>query len=445
MVGHAGTVIEGDTHSLREWQCRLNLAASSLPKLVNRNVLRKVPGTSEYYRMDFVGLISDANGSTFVLPKVFDPARRSAQSRDLLRVVHCIQLFERRSTRRRRSGDVAETDYLFSEGGSMVSLFLNLLSWTRDHGLHVDDNLSLVTDPASIDWADTVERGMALHFSNGVAFADVYGRNASRTHGALAVVQATALLDLYGALGVVSHLWISEYDPIIEACKNLLSDTDTEVKRRQLLERVVLEADLQATKDHERALVSSLRQWLEERSPSGYALSLYGVNAFHVIWEDMCRVAFGPAEISHTEFASQPQITRLDAKISLSPQHPDFLASVSDGVLIADAKWYRFWRGDYPGTPDVMKQLMYELSAGPDTRVVGNAFILPIPDSAAAVLETIGHIGMEAGGTADERFPLVAIIGAQWDRIVDCYISGAPLPRFREFLSSLRPSERMMN
>jgi hypothetical protein len=438
MVGQVGTVIEGDTHSVPEWQGLLNVAASSIPKLVNRNVLRKAPGAGERYRMDFVGLISDTNGSAFVLPKVFDPARRLANSRDLLRVIRCIQLFEQRSARKRRSGNVAETDFLFTDGESMISLFLSLLSWTRDHGLHVDDRNSLVTDPAIIDWVETVERGMALHFPHGVAFADVYGWNKSRRNSQLAVVQATALLDLYNTLNVISHLWISEYDPIIEACKDLLSDTEADVKQRQSLKQVVLEAELHATKDHERWLVSSLRQWLEKRTPDGYTLSLFGVNAFHVLWEDMCRVAFGSSEISHTEFASQPNVTRLEAKVSLSPQRPDLIASVPEGIVIADAKWYRFWRGDYPGTPDVTKQLMYELSASPNTPIVGNAFIVPVPDDGAAVLETVGHVGMESDGIADKRFRPIAVVGVQWNRMVDCYVSGAPLPTFREFLASLR-------
>ncbi|SOC21695.1 LlaJI restriction endonuclease [Rhodobacter sp. JA431] len=438
MVGLVGTLIEGDTHSVPEWQGLLKVEASSITKLVNRNVLKKAPGAGGRYRMDFVGLISDTNGSAFVLPKVFDPARRPANSGDLLRVIRCIQLFERRSARNRRSGNVAETDFLFTDGESLISLFLSLLSWTRDHGLHVNDRDSLVTDPAIIDWLETVERGMALYFPHGLAFADAYGWNKSRSHSDLAVVQATALLDLYNSLNSISHIWISEYDAIIEACKDLLADTEADVQQRQSLKQVVLEADLHATKDHERWLVSTLRQWLEKRVPDGHALSLYGVNAFHVLWEDMCRVAFGASEISHTEFASQPNVTRLEGKISLAPQRPDLIASVPEGIVIADAKWYRYWRGDYPGTPDVTKQLMYELSASPSTPIVGNAFIVPVPDDGAAVFETIGHVGMESDGIADTRFRPIAIVGVQWNKAVDCYVSGVPLPTFREFLASLR-------
>lgn len=180
-----------------------------------------------------------------------------------------------------------------------------------------------------------------------------------------------------------------------------------------------------------------LGQWIHHRAARGTVQALYGVNAFHVMWEDMCKVAFGPSGIDHAESASQPHVIQGRTKLGLRPQRPDLLAEVDGGILIADAKWYRFWAGDYPGTPDVMKQLMYEMSTAPGVEVVGNSFLVPVPDAGADGFSAVGHIQMESAGHLDPRFPLVTVVGMQWDKVVEGYLSGVHFPGLKPFLAKL--------
>lgn len=428
MLSSSGTLVEGDVGSARYWQDLLDLDALSFSNLIAANILRKVPG-ADHFRMDFVGLISGQRKAFFVLPKVFDPARREIVKEDIGKVLRCIQRYERRVTRRRQQNIGAVESLLFTEGGTLLNLFLSILGWTRDHGLHLEDQTAIVSDPAQVDWAETFQRSLTLHFPTGIAFSTLYGRDHANSHDKLALAQAMALIDLMQGLGMVSRLWISEYDPIIESCWELLRQASAEDTNLVSIRWAIQDADLHATRDHDRALISSLRQWIEGRTTRGNRLSFYGVNAFHVVWEDMCEVALRSSQLSHGEIASQPFFVGGSKRIPLGDQIPDFLVKRGNGVVIADAKWYRVWRDEFPGSPDVIKQMMYESSVASEIAVVGNAFVVPIPDRESAALEILGGISMEGGGVTDERFPLISVVGVKWDVIADCYISGAALPQ----------------
>lgn len=442
MSPHSPMILEGDAHSAQNWQRLLEMSAPSFEELLGRNVVRRVVGAADLFRMDFVGLIAGANNAFFVFPKVFDPSRRAVGRNDLTKVLRCIQRFERRVAKRRAFDIAADVDFLFCDGGTLLNLFVSILGWTRDHGLHSEDNVSLISDPAQVDWGETFERGMALHFSTGIAFADVYGRQETREHGKLALAQAMALIELFDRLYVVSRLWISEHDPIIDRCREFLSERRAEAKDINSIRWAIQDADLHATRDHERALISSLRTWIEGRNAKGLSLRLYGVNAFHVMWEDMCNVALESTNLSHSDIASQPHFVQGTRKSGLGHQRPDLLVKTADGIVIADAKWYRVWRDEFPGTPDVIKQLMYELSVAPGISVLGNAFIVPIPEIESDALEAFGEINMDSRGLSDPRFPSISVVGVHWDTIVNSYISGVPLHAMTSFLTSHRANSK---
>jgi hypothetical protein len=428
-------LIEGEIASLEEWKERLQCGRAEFDKLRSLGALRLSSGQKSNLRLDFVGLLTLRENTFFAAPKLFGQEGKKLTELDVSRSVRCIQRYQSRlnnGATRAHSADEA----FFEEAGSRLSLFLQLLAWTRDHGLHKEDLTSLFEDMNHIDWGDTLACGMTLHMRTGPVFSEYHSRREIGQPGELAVIQSKALLSLHEELGIVGHLWLSRHDPLFDVCRQHLEESVLFGTMPDISKTSLFEADLKATKDHDRELVELLKSWFESSPKGSQSLSLYGLNAFHVVWEDMCAVALGPqGKSQHSLLASQPVHDIGHAKIALSSQRPDYLFNDANGILVADAKWYRSWRNEFPQLPDVVKQLVYGMSLDASKKVQANLFILPTADTGQAVSH-LGTTSMLQGGKIDPRFPCIQIIGVDWDLLADAYISNVAISNFRSQIVS---------
>ena len=106
----------------------------------------------------------------------------------------------------------------------------------------------------------------------------------------------------------------------------------------------------------------------------------------------MCAVALGPqGKSQHSLLESQPVHDIGHAKLPLSSQRPDYLFNDADGILVADAKWYRSWRNEFPQLPNVVKQLVYGMSleAGKKYRRTYTFYQQSVPDKLFHILEQL--------------------------------------------------------
>ena len=88
---------------------------------------------------------------------------------------------------------------------------------------------------------------------------------------------------MHEELGIVGHLWLSRHDPLFDICRQHLEESVFFGAMPDISKTSLFEADLKATKDHDRELVEVLKSWFESSPKDGQSLSLYGLNAFHVI------------------------------------------------------------------------------------------------------------------------------------------------------------------
>lgn len=433
-VLHDEVLFEGETASPRDWQERLNCDAEEISQLIGIGALKRISTEKPELRLDFVGLLALKESVNFVLPKVFGPSARIPRTFDVFRTLRCIQRYQARSGRglvRFRSAD----EGFYTEAGSKVSLFLQLLAWTRDHGLHEEETISRSDELNHVDWGDTFACGMVLHFRTGSAFSEYHGRRETGRPSELAVAQALALLDLHEGLGIVGRLWLSRHDPLFEMCASYILNTDQFCKSLDAVRSTVFEADLHATKDHDRELITILKRWLQTSSISDNFITLFGVNAFHVVWEDICTVALGHVGTAdHSSIAAQAKHFLEGKEIVLASQRPDHLFEKAGEILIADAKWYRAWAGELPPLHDVIKQIMYEMTIDMSKKVNANVFLLPSIDS-GRLITRIGSTKMVLGDKPDARFPTIEILAVDWDAVVNAYIAGLELTELRELLA----------
>lgn len=428
--GARDVLVEGDVASPESWQNQLRCREDEIDRLARLGILRKSPASRTDLRLDFSGILAMPSATYFAMPKIFGQGGKPVTDKDAFRALRCILRYQTRLTH--RLARIPSNDEAFFDGvGSRLSLFLQLLAWTKDHGLHKETVTLISEDFDHVDWGDTIARGLTLHMRTGSVFPEYHGRSETPQSGDLATAQAAALLALHGELGLTGRFWISDFDPLLEMCRQQIADADQHTTSFEFLNSTISEADAHATKDHDKDLIAILKSWLESAPKGKRSSKMFGVNAFHVVWEDICRVALGATGVAdHSKIASQPSYLIDGNDNPVGPQRPDHLFVRDDEVLIADAKWYRSWRGELPQLSDIVKQFMYGLSVNPSKNVSANIFLVPTFGLSGNVTR-IGSTKMVSDEGLDIRFPAIEVIAADWDNLVDAYIAGIEIPGLR--------------
>ena len=417
---------EGDMRTESEWCDVLHVATTEFLQMVDQGIFKPVRASgARKHRLDFVGMLFTRHGGFVVAPKIF---RNGTASLSTVRdVVTCIQIYRRRVNRRIRAADLSEILTFKDDAAQTIDLFLALVDWTLEHGFQSHENHARTDDPTDIDWAATMTIGVPLHIGRSVVYSEMVGRRIEYELGPLAYLQSRALIDLQSQLNPVSLFWLPEHDPMVEIATSVCGDPS--YRCGEFVSDLSGLSDFLnvCNRDHDRDLASILFDWMASDMRRGYGPTAYGTTSFQNVWEDMCRTAtslFG-ADLSHADVASQPVSKFQDTIYGSDTQKPDILRSADGTISILDAKWYNISDGDLPGTPDVVKQIMYQLSILPEYPVTQNAFVVPTR-RASTELEYMGAIQMEMNGHVDERFPPVAVLGLSWDRAVAAYCGGLP-------------------
>lgn len=435
-------MLEGEVRTSSQWReifCTPE-GTDLFGELVDKSALKKVGQKNSQYRLDFVGIIAFSKKSIFCMPKIYDSPGSAANATNLSNIVRCIQRYQQRVRAGVRSANTLDSEPLFDDAGPMLNVFIALVAWTRDHGIHRSEATVISDAHSSINWPYTFDNATAIHLRTGPIYTDLYGFADAASESRLGLIQSIALLELQSTFGLVADLWASTFDPVVQQCMQVQSDSHFLPFHHDDMREAILDAELHATRDHDRELVNLLRRWFDTRGDFNRGLRLFGVNAFHAIWEDMCSVAFGArnsAEL-HLHVASQAKHVIGTVAIELAGQRPDQLLLDGDRVWIADAKWYRASRNEFPPLPDVVKQMMYAQTVTSDFTVAANCFVLPIRDGVSK-LTKLGDTQMYFRGAIDSRFPPVDIIGADWDAFLERYLANSNSTFIADQLRSLFP------
>jgi len=416
----ATTLWEGDTLPELEWHDRLGITDTQFRSLASDRVLRlSTGGQIPKYRLDLVGLLFTRDHAFTVLPKIFRNAANLSVARDS---IACVRIYLSRLKRRLRHAEASEILSAHNSGAKSVDILLALIDWTLDRGFHAEDFEARSDESFDIDWIATMDQGIPLHVGRSVIYSEIIGRRASYQLGPLARLQAQALLTLHQQLQPSSLLWLAEHDSILEQAAQITSEIaavdDASISDLDAL------ADFLGicNRDHDRELASILFDWLSDGRRSPDQPTAFGTTAFQFVWEDMCEVATtGLGDpLSHKDIASQPGYLVGESHVETAGQRPDIIRRLDDGICILDAKWYDISRQEWPGAPDVVKQVMYQASVVESQQVLCNAFLVPV-DEGDAEPRVIGMAHMAVGGEADVRFPPVDVMAIPWKTAVAAY------------------------
>lgn len=409
---------EGQTYSAHDWHEHLGITESDFQALIDEGVLRS-DAESRKYRLDLVGFLFVRKRAFVVLPKIFRGRTDTSIIRD---VISCIRTYRTRVKRRMRHAEASEILSFHDDKAKHIDLFLALVDWTSDRGFHSEDFESATDEPFDVNWNATMDHGIPLHIGKSVIYSEIVGRRIDYQFGALARLQARALLALHAQLKPVSLFWLNEHDPILDLAREInVNSPPRSGAFKDALEEVTTFLNV-CNRDHDRELASILFDWLTDRPREAHKPAIFGTNAFHYVWEDICGVATlslgSPTD--HGSIASQPVYILQNTHKPTAGQKPDALRGNQAGLSILDAKWYDVATGDVPGVQDIVKQLMYELSIRDSTPVRYNAFLVPMTEKIPP-LRVFGRAEMRANNEIDVRFKPVQIIGVSWEKAVSLY------------------------
>ncbi|MFA5593252.1 MAG: LlaJI family restriction endonuclease [Micavibrio sp.] len=422
---------EGAIGSSDDWQLRLNVSKQIIEDLQSQSILRKVSGNLGL-RLDYVGLISFKDQTYFALPKIYNETDDDITT-NLQSVFSCLQQYFFRKKARRISFSEAGEGTFFDDAGAILDLFLALLKWTQEHGFYQSDSKVRYDEYSHVNWRQTISEKFPVNFGTSLVYVEPIGYRVNKDNNQITELQAFAMLDLVKKIGPLSEIWLSTYDEIILSAKNIIINSDHYYGDRASISNAIDELIFSSNKDFDRELLDLLAAWIDLDYKASN-LQLYGTNAFHFVWEDMCVSFFQRhSELKqHSKFASQPVLISGETFAQIGPQRPDILFEIEESIWIADAKWYDFDKGDRPPLHDIVKQMTYQTTILPDKKTGQNLFLLPGVGGEKCV--DGGYIEMQYMERRDPRFPKIKIIRINWENALEIYLDTSPAEWWEEFI-----------
>jgi len=421
-------IVEGTIASVEDWCKALLIDNAAIAALITQGVFqrsRSANGQSQL-RLNMVGLIATQNKAFFCLPKIY-AGNDIDLSTSIRSVLSAVQTYHRYIQRGPEASLSGEAD-IFLGGGSLLDHFLRLWEWTRDFGLHQDEQPIRNDGYQSINWRSTIWNSLPVHQSGSVIYPEPIGEKIAQSLSDLGVLQAYALKKIQYALGNVSDIFSEKNDNIWTSCSEAINNTALYLNDIFSINGIIYLYEGICTRDNDVELVDILKNYFEEFYKKSSSPILYGVSSFHVVWENMCVSIFnnfGDSRV-HSDIATQPSYNLYGKILELEAQRPDILRSLDQGIIIGDAKWYKADSNDLPKTPDAIKQFSYQNSILKEYSIIGNFLFLPTLSNVEWIY--LGKLTMKFGKDDDPRFPDVHLIGLGWKNMVSLYAKSACFP-----------------
>lgn len=190
-------LFEGATNTAQGWQSLLCIDNAQLSSLVTSAILRTQ--SLNWFRLNFVGLLSFHKTAFFVVPKIFEDSENVVASA-IRRAFGCIEAYERRHHVPDHS-EIGDYQPPINSGKSLAQTFKSLLDFTVHSGFHTKGNIRRSDDLAHINWPQTVGNSLAAHSKNSLFYVNPVGFVARNVISEIAYIQAEAMLDLKTRLG----------------------------------------------------------------------------------------------------------------------------------------------------------------------------------------------------------------------------------------------------
>lgn len=359
---------------------------SQVGELIQRGVLS--PEGESAFRVRFVGVAVTGGRSFQVLPKIFGDLKDQAVPimRQVIRALRRYARWQPKhheyapyldvSARRPELSALAIADWLIRD-------YLNAGIYRR---LRERETLN---GTGQLSWRRTIERVAPLLSLGRPVYVDAITRSAARDHEHFVsrlhkqVVEAASRT--FGHLLGYAPVML-DHEPF-----ELFGDMPT----FSLSQARIRQEMREAFSDRAMQLLPMLLAWLSAVEMTAKVdLALYGVKAFHPIWEEACSLILGNERDKWQVHIPRPEWRSAAGHVQKADTfRPDIVTRIrsqgDEHLLIADAKYYQLSMpptlDGQPGVNDVAKQLWYERCLAAEARTRGlartyNVFVVPGPE-----------------------------------------------------------------
>lgn len=389
------------------------------------------------YVFAYVGVITIGRRVLKIYPKYLRSAPEPlAEMRQVLKVLE------------RYAGSKEQTvDFYYGEGGQnsfhLLSVILYLLHDYYEYGVYVNSEDTVeVNGEGEIVWEKTISECMPLIRKNRPYYTEIYTRHTDYDD-----LDYFKRLHEFILTECSMQLHEAQLEELFDLAPVRLSDAqrDDFGEKEYILERIMAELGVQF-QTHRQLLLKTMYAYIAQEQKlldDEHGLSMYGTNAFHMVWEKVCADVFDsqlllplgrlklPVPLAES-FREKKNLLALIEKpfwqldgtgaYAEDTLRPDFAAVVqldgTDCFVILDAKYYvipdaegQDLRG-CPGVGDVTKQYLYELSYRPFAEAHGigalqNCFVMPAEQDQIKKKGTVSLSMMKRLGLGDIQVCLV--------------------------------------
>jgi hypothetical protein len=361
----------------------------------------------------FCGLVRDSKGRTAVfLPRSLQDRSVSAARLTMKALARYGQSAANRSF---------STDGDLGNPGTLA-VIQRLAADFQNHGLFVERQRIRSRNSGKPDWKRTVTRERAYASDGGdEVFPDIATtRSIDSSETLLAQVQAAVMGEI-----IEQHGWW------LEGASARRSELRWQKKPHQprALWAILLDGLLpQLYSSRSVFLAEYLGHYLRECRASASGSFVFGIEDFHIVWEQMLGETLEGVERHWNEKLPRAVYETLDGGASDAPERrmlTDIVLRTPAGFTIVDAKYYAATsENTVPGWPDIAKQMFYEMalrSVVGEESEIRNCFVFPgLPTAATSYQRVEMRAAVDNASVA--AFPKVECHYLPMDEVMSAYV-----------------------
>lgn len=358
--------------------------------------------TKGVYLFSFVGIINLREVNLIIYPKYLTEYQKDKQNKfvTLKQLINVIRKYDLRTQR------IGYSDHAIanSDEFNLLSLAIHLIENYAKYGLY-DNKKEVVglNGEGEILWEKTIDSSTA-YFSNGrPIYIDYYTVNTEsdtadyfkRLHAAVISDAGERMSEIFNIIGI---------EPMVLSSEPLHSFGNTEY----ILYRINQEISIQFV-THKQEILHTIRKYILKQNAhiNDGLINFVGTNAFHLVWEDVCKVIMGDCShkslnqlnLQYADYSSSRSLLEVISKPlwthkQSNKQHqstktliPDIIVIEDNSLSIYDAKYYTIKLNENilknnPSVGDISKQYLYELAFrnfadSNNLEIIKNAFLMP--------------------------------------------------------------------
>lgn len=421
---------EGNSKTKADWLNWFGIGANDFQVLLDEGIFRPLPknNSNRQYSIQLVGLAYQRDHVLVSFPKIFENCTLTEKlyKSYLCDTIRLIQAYRLRKSSFLFNTATSQDFFSDTSGFRLVDIFISLVKWTDEYGLHTEDSFLKCNQAGAIDWPSTIRSSLPIHNSSGPIYDSPVLKKRTIHLGSLAAYQAKAIVDISKLLGPISDIVTSSYTNVVNLSHDFLNNYGDIEKKHSYICSDIKNFQQTTNRDHESALSKLLLSYYSSCAnsfSSKYNPIIFGTSSFHTIWQEMCQKMLMQYSKSIDFKSVSSSLLHHTGKKSTNWLSPDHVleSKVHKGhVMIFDSKWHLPFKEFH--SSDIVKQMIYELSC--NKKVSTNALLVPTLERS---VKDYGNIQEEKIEFSEDAFPEIKVIGVPWNSVVANFLNNGSL------------------